>query len=109
MAFSLAFASGGGARVSVSDLTTDRIALDVRFDGSISGTPFAALRSMYVTEWNADVAHVAVLGSGAEGWREQPIMAFDRARATEAWFGRLVPSRHNTSAPDMMFSRFRAQ
>jgi hypothetical protein len=46
---------------------------------------------------------------GAEGWREERIMAFDRATATDAWFGRLVPSRHNTSAPDLMFSRFRAQ
>jgi hypothetical protein len=109
MTFSLAFAAGGHASVAISDLTTDRIALDVRFDAPISGRPFASLRSMYVTEWNADVAHVAVREQGAEGWREERIMAFDRATATDAWFGRLVPSRHNTSAPDLMFSRFRAQ
>jgi hypothetical protein len=109
MTFSLAFAAGGRADLSVKDLTTDRIALDVTFDAPISGKPFAALRSMYVTEWNADVAHIAVHEEGEEGWREERILAFDQATATDAWFGRLVPSRHNTSAPDMMFNRFHAQ
>jgi hypothetical protein len=33
-------------------------------------------------------------------------MSFGRARATDVWAGRLVPSRHNTSAPDMIFNRF---
>jgi hypothetical protein len=35
-------------------------------------------------------------------------MNFQGGKATDAWMGRLVPSRHNTSAPDMMFNRFRA-
>jgi hypothetical protein len=109
MTFSLAFAGGGNATLAVKDLTIDRIALDVTFDAPISGKPFAALRSMYVTEWNADVAHIAVREEGEEGWREERIMAFDHAKATDAWFGRLVPSRHNMSAPDMMFTHFRAQ
>jgi hypothetical protein len=63
---------------------------------------------MYVTEFNADVARIAVRQEGARSWREEPIMTFRDARATDAWMGRLVPSRHNTSAPDMMFNRFRA-
>jgi hypothetical protein len=109
MTFSLAFAAGGNATLVVKDLTTHRIALDVTFDAPISGKPFAALRSMYVTEWNSDAAHIAVREEGAQGWREERIMAFDLATATDAWLGRLVPSRHNTSAPDMMFSRFHAQ
>jgi hypothetical protein len=109
MIFSLAFAPGGHATLAVTDLTTDRIALDVTFDAPISGKPFAALRSMYVTEWNADIAHIAVREEREEGWREERILAFDHAIATDAWLGRLVPSRHNTSAPDMMFHHFRAQ
>jgi len=54
------------------------------------------------------VARVAVREEGARSWREEPIMNFRGGKATDAWMGRLVPSRHNTSAPDMMFNRFRA-
>jgi len=63
---------------------------------------------MYVTETNADVARVALREEGAKGWREEPILAFKNARATDLWAGRLVPSRHNTSAPDLVFNRFQA-
>jgi hypothetical protein len=37
-----------------------------------------------------------------------PVMDFSRASAAELWAGRLVPSRHNTSAPDMVFREFKA-
>ena len=86
----------------------ERIALDVSFEEAITDRPFAALRSMYITEFNADVARIAVREEGARGWREEPVMAFGRARATDVWTGRFVPSRHNTSAPDILFNRFRA-
>ena len=33
-------------------------------------------------------------------------MAFKTATATKAWMGRVSPSRHNISAPDMVFSGF---
>ena len=33
-------------------------------------------------------------------------MAFERATATDVWAGRIAPSRHNTSSPDMVFSGF---
>jgi hypothetical protein len=33
-------------------------------------------------------------------------MSFKRATATDVWLGRIVPSRHNTSSPDMVFSAF---
>jgi hypothetical protein len=61
---------------------------------------------MYVTEFNADVARIAVREEGAPSWTEEPIMKFRGAKATDVWMGRLVPSRHNTSAPDMMLNRF---
>jgi len=105
--FRLGFARGGGATLTLVALDGERIDLSVTFDRGISGDrPFAALRSMFVTEFNADVARVAWRGPGADAWREQPIMAFTAATALELWAGRVVPSRHNTSAPDMIFSRF---
>jgi hypothetical protein len=39
-------------------------------------------------------------------WREEPIMTYRGGKATDLWTGRLVPSRHNTSAPDIVFNRF---
>ncbi len=79
------------------------------FARPVAGGPFAALRSMYVTEFNADVARVALREKDAAGWREEAILPFRRATATDLWAGRLVPSRHNTSAPDMVFNAFRAE
>jgi hypothetical protein len=108
MTFTLTLAGGGQAVVGVKALNEERLSLDVAFDQSVAGRPFAALRSMYVTEFNADVARIALREEKARSWREEPIMTFRDARATDAWMGRLVHSRHNTSAPDMMFNHFRA-
>ena len=63
---------------------------------------------MYVTETNNDVARVALREENAKGWREEPIMGFKAAKATDLWAGRVAPSRHNTSAPDHVFNRFRS-
>jgi hypothetical protein len=106
MTFRLTFAAGASATVKVDALDRDRLALDVSFEQPVTGRPFAALRSMYVTETNNDVARLALREEHAAGWREEPVMAFKAARATDLWAGRLVPSRHNTSAPDHLFSRF---
>jgi hypothetical protein len=108
MSFRLSFARGGSATVKVETLDRDQLVLDVTLDQPVNGRPFAALRSMYVTEFNADVARIALREPDAKGWREEPIMSFGKARATDVWAGRLVPSRHNTSAPDMIFNRFQA-
>ena len=105
-AFTLAFEQGGSALVKISGIDANRNVLDVTFDKPIGGKPFAAIRSMYVTEFNNDVARVAVRELGAKGWREEPIMGFKRATATDLWAGRVVPSRHNTSSPDMMLNGF---
>ena len=78
----------------------------LRFDRPISGRPFATLRSMFVTEFNNDVARIAVREKDAKGWREDGIMSFKRATATDVWAGRIAPSRHNTSSPDMVFGAF---
>lgn len=107
--FVLAFSGGGSAKVRLSQLDQDRITLDIDFDRGIDSRPFAALRSMFVTETNADVARAAWRGKDGKAWRESPIMAFPGGKAVELWAGRAAPSRHNTSAPDMIFSRFRAE
>jgi hypothetical protein len=68
-----------------------------------SGTgPFAALRSMFVSNDMADTAETVL----NPGHRTQPILAPDPAEATEAIFARSRPSRHNTSAPDLRFGDF---
>jgi hypothetical protein len=109
MRFTLTLAKGGKAHVTVANLNEERMTLDVTFDQAVSDVPFATLRSMYVTEFNADVARIAVREEKARSWREEMIMNFRDATATDAWMGRLLPSRHNTSAPDMMFNHFRRE
>ena len=104
--FRLSYASGGTGEVRLADLTEDHIVLEVKFDRAFKDRPFAALRSMYVTEFNADAAHIALQIPDAKSWLEQPIMSFRAATATKAWIGRHVPSRHNLSAPDLVFSGF---
>jgi hypothetical protein len=104
--FTLKFVKGGTATLRIANVDTNRIALDVSFDEGISGAPFAMLRSMYVTEFNNDAARIAVREQGAKGWREDNIMKFDHARATDIWIGRLTPSHHNTTSPDIVFNSF---
>ncbi len=65
--FTLAFERGGSATVRMSTTDQNRNVLDVAFDKPVDGRPFAALRSMYVTEFNNDVARIAVREKGAQG------------------------------------------
>jgi hypothetical protein len=106
--FTLQFDRGGSATVRMANTDQNRHVLDVTFDRPIDGRPFAALRSMYVTEFNNDVARIAVRDKDAQGWREEGILTFKSANATDIWTGRVSPSRHNTSSPDMVFNAFSA-
>jgi hypothetical protein len=108
--FRLQFARGGSATLRLETLDTDKQVLDVTLDPPVGGDlPFAALRSMFVTEINNDVAHLGWRVKGAQSWARAPIMDFRRASAVEVWAGRLVPSRHNTSAPDTIFRDFKGR
>ena len=50
----------------------ERQILDVTYSGAMpEGRPFASMRSMYTTEYNADVAHVSWRMKGGTGWGEQ--------------------------------------
>lgn len=104
--FTLNYENGGSATLKVASVDKNRLALDVAFSQSMGPGPFAMLRSMYVTDFNNDVARVSVREKGAKSWREDNIMKFDRATATDIWAGRLFPSQHNTTSPDMVFNSF---
>jgi hypothetical protein len=104
--FTLQFERGGSTTVKLAQVDQNRHRLDVSFDKPTDGKPFAALRSMFITDFNNDVARVAVRDKGAKGWREDGIMTFKKATTTDLWAGRTAISRHNTSSPDMVFSDF---
>jgi hypothetical protein len=107
--FRLNFVRGGGATLRLDTLDIERQVLDVTLDPAGGDLPFAALRSMFVTEINNDVAHLGWRTKGAQSWERTPVMEFKRASAVEVWAGRLVPSRHNTSAPDTIFRDFKGR
>jgi len=104
--FDLTFATGGRASMTMSVVDHNRHVLDVVLDKPIAGRPFSALRSMYITEFNNDVARVAVREAGASGWREDGVMTYKGGKATDLWAGRTAVSRHNSSSPDMVLSQF---
>jgi hypothetical protein len=107
--FTLNFVRGGSATLRLDRLDQERIALDVALSAPVAAErPFAALRSMFVREDNADVAQVGWRAKDSQEWLQMPVMTFSRASAAELWAGRTVPSRHNTSAPDMVFRDFSA-
>lgn len=105
--FTLNFVRGGSGTLRVDKLDNERIVLDVNLSQPIGAQrPFAALRSMFVSEGNSDVARIATRAKDSQLWRQEEVMEFKRASAAELWAGRLAPSRHNTSAPDMVFRDF---
>jgi len=103
----LKFKRGGEARVTIKNVDQERLSLDVDFGDAMSGgRPFAALRSMYAMETMSDAAIVAWRSKRGKSWEEAPVIDFPGASATEVWVGRHLPSRHNLSAPDMVFGKF---
>jgi len=107
--FTLNFARGGSATLRLDKLDQERLVLDVALGAPVTADrPFAALRSMFVSEGNADVALVGVRAKESQSWIQTPVMDFKRGNVAELWAGRLAPSRHNTSAPDMVFGNFSA-
>ena len=105
-AFKMDFERGGSAVVQLETIDDNKLALDVAFDHPIEGAPFAMIKSMYITEFNNDAARIAVREKGARSWREEGVMAFKGANATDIWAGRLTPSQHNTTSPDLVFNSF---
>jgi hypothetical protein len=106
MRFRLAFANGSRGVLAVESATRDATVVALGIDPPVpAGRAFAALRSMFVTTEQADVATARWQGGGT-GEGTAPILGFREFRAHQARFGRTEPSRHNTSAPDLVFDGF---
>lgn len=109
LTFKLNFKDGSAGSLRLDSVDENRMVLDAVLDKPVTGgRAFVALRSMYVTEFNNDVARIAVREPGAKGWREEALMPFQGGKATDIWMGRTTHSRHNTSSPDMVFRHFSA-
>lgn len=105
--FSLEFANGSRGSITVAESNEQASVLELALDPpSTSNLPFAALRSMYVDEQQADVS-VAQWSAASNDRIVAPILDMPPVRAVMARFGRDVPSRHNLSAPDFVFEAFR--
>jgi hypothetical protein len=107
LTFRAIFAAGGEARVKVLDVDRRELRLSVALDPAITGAgPFAAVRSMFVRPDMADTAQVGWRTAPAAPWRTAPVVGFAPMDAAAVRFARTIPSRHNTSAPDLQFERF---
>ena len=111
--FDIRFARGGRALLRVVEASRTRTVLDVRLrPGAPAEQPvatFAMLRSMYVTPDNADVSEVhwqPVEARRNADWQQSALPYFRDAQVRSVRFGRSMPSRHNTTAPDLRFSDF---
>jgi hypothetical protein len=96
---------GGRATVRIAAVDDTRIDIDANLSDPADPQPFAALRSMFVSETNADAAEVAWRDEDGRD-RRQPVLAFPGTRVTTLTAGRSTPGRHNISAPDITFSDF---
>jgi hypothetical protein len=107
-AFTVAFVKGGEAVLALADLTAAQVALDVTLSKKPDQKlPFMAMRSMFVRADNADSAVVAVKSRNENKWDATDVMAYRGGKVSTFWLGRLHPSRHNTSAPDMQVDGFK--
>ena len=105
--FSVAFVKGGGAGIKLADLSQAQVALDVRLTTVPDGKrPFMAMRSMFVRPDNADSSVVAFKTIKGRDWHTDTVMQYRGSEASALWLGRLLPSRHNTSAADMQIDGF---
>jgi len=107
--FVLKFKRGGEARLTLGSIDQERIVLEVSYSSAMpDGLPFASLRSMYAMQTMSDAARVAWRSKRGTGWEEAAVIGFPGALASEFWVGRHLPSRHNLSAPDMVFGKFQS-
>lgn len=105
MSFRLSFVKGGGATLTVKQVDHEQLRMAVTLDPPVAGSPFVALRSMYVAPDNADTALLDWRApDGME--RSAPVVGFGQVRAKAASFVRKIPSQHNSAAPDLLFEGF---
>ena len=105
MAFRISFRNQTRGVLRVSDATPARTVLALTLVPPVAvDQPFAALRSMFVTTSQADVAIAAWQGEGSQV--SASILEFSSIKAPSARFGRIQQSHHNLSAPDLVFDEF---
>jgi hypothetical protein len=105
MAFHLSFVKGGAATLTVKQVDREQLRMAVTLDPPVAGSPFLALRSMYVAPDNADTAVLDWRApDGAE--RSAPVVGFGEVDAKAVSFVRAIPSQHNSAAPDLLFEGF---
>jgi hypothetical protein len=106
LTYRLDFAEGGSASLKVEEIGRDELDLHVTMDPPTGREPFLLLSSMFVAPDNADVARVKVTGRPGGEPRVIPMDRLTGATGRVFAFGRDLPSRHNTSAPDLTFGPF---
>jgi len=107
--YDMVFADGSRARLSVAAVDRTRAELRVEFDRPVRDSQaFAGLRSMYVTADNADAARIGWLPAAGAAWQDRPLAPGVRseAEAIAVRLWRSLPSRHNTSAPEIALHGF---
>ena len=104
--FTVLFDKGGQASLTIARLDREAMIAKVELDPPVeSGRPFVALRSMYVTPDNADAAELHWTQPDGQA-KAAPVVGFGQLEASAVGFQKSIPSRHNTSAPDILFSDF---
>jgi hypothetical protein len=94
------FKDGGQATLDLSKLNRQTARVKVTVNYPTDKLPFATFRSMYVAPDKADVDNVR--WTEAVGMKHEiDIMTFTNAVGKDFFFYRGVPSKHNTSAPDI--------
>ena len=106
LTFRLVFRNESSGVLRVAAATNAGVTLALAVDPPLpADRPFAALRSMFVTPAQADVAVARWPGTSLAPV-SVPILEFGRFRTTSARFGRIAQSTHNLSAPDLVFDAF---
>jgi hypothetical protein len=104
--FTVTFDRGGQASLSITSLDHHAMKAKVEFDPPVeTGRPFLALRSMYVAPDNADASELRWTAPDGEK-KVGPVVGFGQVEASAVGFEKSIPSRHNTSSPDILFSDF---
>jgi hypothetical protein len=104
--FTVLFDKGGQASLTITSLDHQAMKAKVELDPPVeAGRPFLALRSMYVAPDNADTAELRWTQPDGQ-MKVAPVVGFGEVKASAVGFEKSIPSLHNTSAPDILFSDF---
>ncbi len=106
--FDLAFARGGSGQLNFNEPTPQAfgIVVSLKRDPANASLPFAAFRSMYVSETNADTARLMWRSAPNAEWRGGLLPSVKQETAMEVKLDRVMPSKHNTLSPDFVFRNF---